>query len=128
MAGTFDFPYHRVRNLYPDNSGRVVFGGSYEFSSKPNAPPQRIFVLMFSAMKYFFNTNGTINAATNAQYNYKALRNFYEANQMWDTFVYPHAEFGNLNVKFRKPLQDPEPIEDGNGAMSAFELELFEQP
>jgi hypothetical protein len=128
MPATFDFPYHIPVTVYPDNSSRVQFGGAYEFVSKPNAPDQRIFILSFAGMSFFFNTDGTINASTNAQYNYKALRNFYESVKLYDKFNYPHPEFGTILVRFHKPLQDPKLIPNGRGLTEPFEIELIEQP
>lgn len=124
---TFDF-YHTVRTVYPDNSARVTFGGAYEFVSRPNSPDQRIFVLNFSSMKFFFNGDDTLNAAVNTKFNYKTFRNFYEAHRLWDKFIYPHPEFGNIVVRFHKPLEDPEWFEGGNGASKSFQIELIEQP
>lgn len=125
---TFDFPYHKVRTIYPDNSSRVSFGGGYEFVSAPNSPDQRIWVLTFAAMKFFFDGSGNIDATITPKVNYKAFRNFYEAQKLYAKFIYNHAEFGALVVRFHKPLNDPEGIEGGNGAMGQFEIELIEQP
>lgn len=126
---TYDFPLHpRPVTVYPDNSSRVQFGGAYEFVSAPNAPDQRIFLISYQAMKYFFNSDGTVNSATNAQWNYAALRAFYVAHKLHIKFIYPHAEFGNVTVRFHKPLVDPKMLEDGHGTTEAFEIELIEQP
>src|SRR5262245_11203428 len=124
---TFNFPYHKVRTIYPDNSARVQFGGAYEFVAKPNAPDQRIFILTFAAMRFFF-TSGTLDANVSPTVNYKNFRNFYEAHRLYEKFTYPHPEFGNLTVRFHKPLNDPEGIAGGNGAVGQFEIELIEQP
>lgn len=126
---TFDFPYHaRPVTVYPDNSARVQFGGAYEFVSAPNAPDQRLFILTFAAMRYYFNSDSTLNAATNAQWNYKALRNFYEAQRLYTKFIYVHPEFGSLIVRFHKPLVDPKLIDNSNGITESFDIELIEQP
>lgn len=125
---TFTFPYHLVKTQYPDSGDTMVFGKSYVFTSKPSAPDQRTFILTFAGMTYFINTDGTINTTTLPTINYRVLQQFYEAHRMWDTFIYPHPILGNINVKFGKPLSDPDSIPLGKGAVQSFEIQLIEQP
>ena len=124
---TFNFPYHLVKTQYPDSGDTMVFGKAYVFTSKPSAPDQRTFILTFPGMKYYF-TAGVVNNTDNPTTNYKVLQEFYEAHRLWATFIYPHPVLGNINVKFGKPLADPDPIPEGNGAQSSFEIQLIEQP
>lgn len=125
---TFDFPYHRVRTQYPNNSDSIQFGGSYESTSRPRAPDQRLFILNFAGMKYFFHTDGTVDTSQVPEINYKRFQEFYEAHGTWDSFTYPHPIHGDLVVRFGAPLADPEGIVGGEGAVGAFEIQLKEQP
>lgn len=123
---TFNFPYHKTRTEYPVNSTPIQFGQSYSFASKPAGPPQRTFILNFKAMKWYINSNGTIDVTTNPTFNMGALDAFYAAHQLWDTFVYPHPIYGNLNVRFADPLKHPEVEEGGTGVTQSFEIKLIE--
>lgn len=124
----FDFPYHTVRTEYPKSSDSMQLGGAYEFVAKPVAPDQRVFVLTFPTMQYYLASNGTVDTTTNPQINYRVLQLFYEKQRLYQTFTYPHPVLGNIVVRFAEPLQDPEGIPGGNGAVKQFEIKLKEQP
>lgn len=129
MTDTFNFPYHMVKTQYPKTGSSLQFGGSYEFTAKPNSPTQRTFILTFASMKYFLNEDGTLDESVNPNYNYRKFQMFYEAHELWDTFIYPHPHLlANINVKFAQPLADPDGIIEGGGAVSQFEVQLREQP
>lgn len=125
---TFDFPYHKVSTTYPESSIRVQFGRSYTFATKPDAPDQRIFTLEFALLKYFLNDMEEVDATINPTINLAALEAFYQAHRLWDTFTYPHPVYGNLDVKFNKPLEIPAGVEGGDGAVQKISVELIEQP
>lgn len=124
---TFNFPLHKVRTIHPDAAYKVTMGGSYDFVSKPDAPPQRIFILHFDAMIWAINAGtGFPDASVTPTYNYKALRNFYETVQTYERFNYPHPEFGTIVVRFDRPLEDPDP--NGEYTTGPFDLQFKEQP
>lgn len=127
----FDFPYHRVSTEYPESSIRVRFGRSYQFASKPNAPPERIFKLRFPTMKYYttiVDDVEVLDTVTNPQINLRVLEQFYQDVELYGTFTYPHPVHGNLTVRFSKPLIIPEGQPGGNGASQEFDVELIEVP
>lgn len=124
----FDFDYHVVKTQWPDNAEKMQFGNSYMFTSKPRGPAQRLFILTFPGMKRYLNSDGSMDATTNPKLNYTRLENFYAAHQCWASFNYSHPVYGTLVVKFAKPLADPDPIPEGDGALGAFEIQLLEQP
>jgi hypothetical protein len=124
---TFSFPNHVVKVQYPDSGDSMTLGKSYEFTSKPNAPDQRIFILSFAGMMLYLDAEGAIDASKNAAINYRAVELFYEAHRKWKTFIYPHPYLGNINVRFNTPLNPPDPIPGGNGALGGFEIQLKEQ-
>ena len=125
---TFDFPFHKTRTQYPNSGDSMQLGNSYESVTKPSAPDQRLFVLNFAAMRYFHNSDGSVNNSVSPQVNYKKFQEFYEAHKLWDAFIYPHPVHGNLVVRFATPLADPEGLTGGDGVTGPFEIQLREQP
>ncbi|KGM36127.1 hypothetical protein [Inquilinus limosus] len=126
---TFNFPRHKFRTQYPESSFRVQFGNSYTFVSKPSAPDQRLFILTFQLVKYYVNGAGQADAsivgeATNAA----ALDGFYARHRLYEKFIYPHPVYGNVVVRFQKPLEIPDGIEGGDGAIENLEVQLLEHP
>lgn len=126
---TFNFPYHTTRTIWPPPSYKATFGSGYEFSSKPDAPPQRRFMLRFNAFKYFVDAGtGFPEAVTSPLLNYMTFINFYSVHKTHEPFLYNHPVFGQLTVKFSKSLEDPEHVGDGTGVVGGLEVELIEQP
>jgi hypothetical protein len=130
MAGqTFNFPYHKVRTEYPESTTNIQFGKNWVFPIKPNAPDQRTFVLTMRGMQYFLNGVDPLPDPTIVpERNAKALSNFYETHQQWDTFIYPHPVYGNITCRFKNPLRLPEGIDGGTGLLPEFEIVLIEEP
>lgn len=126
---TFDFPYHLVETQNPESGTRIQLGGSYVFSSPPESPPQRTFVLSFPMMKFFLNPGtGLLDATIEPKYNMLALIQFYQAHLLHESFLYQHPVHGVVEVKFGKPLIEPKGKPGGIGATEAFEVEFIEIP
>lgn len=125
---TFDFPYHLRSTEYPESSVRVQFGRAYTFTAAPSAPDQRIFVLDFKGMKRYVDEDGELDINTNPQMNFNVLEAFYQEHRLHKSFIYPHADYGNLVVKFHEPLKVPKGIEGGSGVLEPFTLKFAEQP
>lgn len=124
---TFDFPYHNTpETIWPESSTRVQFGNSYVFTAPPSAPDQRIFRLFFPALKYYTDSGGAVDATIEPQLNLQALINFYEEHHLWKPFTYPHPVFGNVEVRFNKPLQVPQGKAGGGGVVEGISLEFIE--
>jgi hypothetical protein len=128
---TFSFPYHTPTHTYPRGDA-VQFGRGYQFNAKPQLPFQRTFRLHFNAMKWFLNTDGTVDRTTHPEYNMQCLLDFFEAHDTSQAFIYPHPIYGNLTVKFSsdQQVEVPATIESstGNGVTEAFDLFVVEQP
>lgn len=124
---TFSFIHGLPQTNYPARAMPVTFGNGYEATSKPEGPPQRVFVLSFTGFKYFF-TSGSIDATVNAQRNFHAMDLFYQAHETYKRFIYPHAVYGNLTVRFHKPLETPKGIKHGDGVLEDFTVTLIEMP
>lgn len=125
---TFTWPNHTVATEYPESGFKVQFGNSYEYTEGPTAPDQRVFTLNFPLLKYYLNPSNVVDATIQPTLNMLALENFYNEHKMWKVFVYPHPVYGNVNVKFHKPLKIPPGIPDGGGATGSFSLEFIEIP
>jgi phage-related protein len=124
----FDFPFHTQRTKYPDSSVRMQFGGGYEFAAKPQGPDQRTFVLNFTGMRYITASNGTIDLTSDPKKNYGKLEKFYQDHRTYKPFLYNHPVFGQLTVRFGRPLDGPKGTPGGFGVLEPFEIELREQP
>ena len=124
---TFDFPYHLFSTDYPESGARMQLGNSYVFTTEPTAPDQRTFTLDFAAMKFFF-LNGVLSPIPEAKINILALDLFYQRHKLWKSFIYEHQVYGNLTVKFNKPLKIPKGIPGGDGVVASFSVELIEMP
>ena len=120
---------HRVATEHPDSGARMQFGDSYMYSAEPTAPDQRIFKLKFKILKYFLGPGDVLpNPNIQPAINLARLTAFYAEHRMWKSFTYPHPVYGDVQVKFNKPLSIPEGIEQGDGAHADISLEFIEQP
>jgi len=127
MPATFNFPYHRVETVHPVQGTNLKLGSSWSYNSKPNFPPQRIFHLAFKVMVYY-GVAGTLDLVTNPEINLGALESFYNLHLLHTEFTYPHPIYGDVLVKFLKPIQIPMGIPDGGGGVAGVAISLVEQP
>jgi hypothetical protein len=138
---TFDFPFHTVRDDYPESSASVRFGRGYAFASRPRGPDQIITHLSFPVMFTMVNqTTGLIDRTVAPHYNFEALLAFYEEHRMYEIFKYNHPRKGLTEWRFSKPLQTPDPLGPGfiggvpdvpgfqAHALAPFQLEIILQP
>lgn len=125
---TFDFPYFKYRTTYPQSAGSVQFGRGWVFTSKPDAPDQRTFTLQFAGLGYFFNSSGNVSPTVISDRNLRRFEEFYQRHNTHTAFLWTHPVWGELRVKFKKPLDIPYGLEDGGGHVEAFEIELIEVP
>ena len=127
-SSDFIWTRHRYSTDYPESGRRLELGGSYQFSSEPDGPDQRVFTLYFETMKYFADSNGAVDREAEPEINFALLEDFYIVHKLWKTFTYTHPIYGVLNVKFAKPLKTPKGIMGGGGALESFSVELIEVP
>tara|TARA_Y100001933_G_C18722115_1_gene447897 strand:+ start:230 stop:634 length:405 start_codon:yes stop_codon:yes gene_type:complete len=130
---TFDFFYVNWSTVYPNEGTQIQYGNSYTFASKPTSPSQRRFKLDMLGIQYFLDENDEIlggDAEIDAPFAYernaKRLEEFYLAHKQWKSFLFNHPVWGQLEVRFGKPLELPKTV--GNGVLGAFNIELLEQP
>lgn len=124
----FDFPFHQVSVSYPERSTQVKLGGNYLFSTKPAGPAMRSFNLEFKVLYWFKNQYGAFDALMEPKLNLMQLEAFYLKHELHKDFIYNHEIYGNVVVKFTKPLSIPTAKENGNGAVFGITLSLIEQP
>jgi hypothetical protein len=126
---TFPMTHYKFDTKYPDSSAHVQLGRSWTFTAAPSAPDQRTFTLSFTGMKYYQNTDGTLDSTTNASVNNVAvLEAFYQSVQTWDKFQLNHPVYGTVVVQFQKPLVIPKGVSGGFGTLEDFTIDLLEQP
>lgn len=125
----FDFPNHTMTTLFPKGDS-FKFGRGYEFASKPQLPLQRKFQLHFNAVRWYFNSNGTIDLTTDPANNAGRLCAFYEAHMTYTVFTYAHPQYGTLNARFSSDdvFQIPKTREGGSGVTDSFTITVVEQP
>lgn len=122
---TFDF-IHTVRYKYREAGGVYPMGKGWEFRVAPSVPTTRIFTLTMTGMQWFTDTNGVVINTTSPDRNLLRLDQFYQTHQLHMTFTYPHPVFGNLTVRFDKPLEIPDAMKGGSGVVETFDIVLGE--
>jgi hypothetical protein len=125
----FPFNVHTPTHSFPRGDA-VRFGRGYTFTTKPQLPFQRSFRLYFSGMKWYLNTDGTVDNTTNVPLNMQALIDFFTAHDYSQPFIYNHELYGNITVKFAAdhPFEVVKSLVGGSGLTEPFELFLEEQP
>ena|SRR5687768_6346921 len=124
----FIWKYHRYSTDYPESGFQMELGGSYQFTSEPDGPDQRLFTLHFETMRYFTDSSGNVDATISPELNFLALENFYKEHRRWKSFTYDHPIYGLVKVRFAKPLRTPKGILGGDGALEPFSIDLLEIP
>lgn len=119
--------------VYPESGTRVQFGNNWIFSSKPNAPDQRIFKLTFGALKYIVFIDPETGAQSTdvvneLQYNLGALEYFYQQHRLWKSFSFWHPVHQWTLCRFNKPFEVPVGAPGGSGFVNNINVELIEQP
>ena len=127
----FDFPYHRWEVKYPESSIRVQFGNNFTFTAKPDAPDLRVITLTFPSLKYYPPTidgqgNATPDLSTNPKINLASLEDFYQTHRLHTTFIYRSPIYGDLKVRFNRPLEIPQGNVNGDGSVNDVKVELIE--
>lgn len=84
--------------------------------------PIRVFNLDFSGMKIYEENPG--NYPLNTNFNY--LYDFYLRHGTHKRFIFEHPVYGDLIVRFGKPLSVPKKISNGLGSLQTFQILLIE--
>ena len=109
---------------YNEPFGHVSLGqaSSQGFVPDQAMRPIRIFNLDFSGMKIYDENPG--NYPLNTNFNY--LYDFYLRHGTHKRFVFEHPVYGDLIVRFGKPLSVPKKTPNGLGSLQTFQILLIE--
>lgn len=124
----FPFKYFSFSTQYPETGTRIQLGQSYQFDTPPTAPDQRLFTLTLGGMAYFVDAGGQLDLTQAPERNLGALEAFYNTHKRAISFTLPHPVYGDVSVKFNRPLSIPAGLPGGGGAVPDFDIELIEQP
>lgn len=123
---TFPFPYYTYTTRFNDNVKQIQFGNGFTFASQPSGPPQRSFKLRMSGMAWHRQPEGGLDVLTARDTNLGRLEEFYKEVECWKPFIWQHPIYGNMLVRFLRPLDIPYQIPGGTGVVEPFELEFIE--
>lgn len=124
----FPAVYFTSTTKYPESGNRISLANSYDFTSGPSAPDQRIFTLKLQGMQYFVTSGGAIDLSPEPGRNMAVLEAFYLLHKLHVTFDFTHPVYGVVRCKFNRPLEIPEGERGANGLLVDFDMELREQP
>lgn len=127
MAGTFDFCPNRLvpRTRPPNVAGKGMSMNGWFFSSKPNVPYQKTFVVKLQGLTWYLQANGLYDITTNPQFNAHRLEKFYQDNGTWDNFDFPHPHLGTIRCRFAEPVEVPEATPNSGGLIEGFDITLI---
>lgn len=121
-------PYHRVGVEYVEAQVNTAIGRGFQMALPPQAPTVRVFTVLFETMRYYYNTDGTLDLETEPELNFGRLEDWYRFFRTTRPFWYNHPVFGLVKVRFREPLQAPLGIPGGLGLLQSFSIQLVEDP
>lgn len=127
MAGTWDFVPNGlvVENTPPEQQGNIQFNG-WTFSAKPVVPYQMGFLVTLHGLQWFLQSNGLYDDTTSPTINARRFEEFVQSHGVWSPFTFPHPHLGSQQVRFRNLPKIPKAIENSNGVIEAFEVELIQ--
>lgn len=122
----FIWDTHNFGTAYKEPYERVAMGRSQGYIPETSVKPIRIFTLSFPVMLI---EEPSEKASGCLQYqpelDFSMLRAFYVKHQTFKPFIYPHPIYGDIIVRFLKPLTLPKKNKD-SGTVQSFNLELIE--
>lgn len=124
---SFDFPHHSLSTEYQQEGLTTLLGGNYTYAVRGSKPEQRIFTLYFRGLKYFQDNSGLIDTAIKPDLNMGRLEQFYSQFKLSRSFYYQHPSYGKIKVRFNKSLKIPKLIQNSDGWVGDFQLELVEE-
>lgn len=125
---TFPVTHFQFSTKYPQSGTRVQLGKSYQFDAPPKAPDQRMFVLTIMGLQYFTDSQGQLDLLVHPERNVAVLDQFYQDHKTAFPFLFNHPVYGEVTVKFSRPLEIPRGIIGGEGVVETFDVELLEIP
>ena len=99
----------------------IMSGVNQPVLPKIEHQPTRLFSLSFETL-----VNTECVPAAKEPMSFKSLEAFYLKHGMFGRFILPHPVYGELMVRFNKPLSVPKSRANGNGTVESFTLEMVE--
>lgn len=125
----FIWDHHNFGTKYvePFTHGHVGSEGSQSFIPYTVNKPVRVFsldfpLLMLQESDYAKHTG----LAYRPELDFSKLKDFYVRHKSYKPFIYNHPVYGDVVVRFAKPLSLPKKMTGGSGAVQGFTLELQE--
>lgn len=109
---------------YNEPFGHASLGqtSSQGFTPDQSVRPIRVFNLEFSGMKIHEENPGLFPTLTN----FNLLYDFYLRHGTHKRFIFEHPVYGDLIVRFGKPVSVPKKIPNGLGSLQTFQILLIE--
>lgn len=124
----FDFNFCRktrvAETIAPEETTIKDFNG-WDYTPRPTLPYRRKFKVTLDGLRWYFNSNGTIDYVTNPEYNAGVLESFYSAHRKHKPFNYQHEWLGLLELRFENPVNIPKAIPNSGGLIESFELMMI---
>lgn len=118
---------HNYSTTYQEPFNRVQQGDSQGYVPTRTTRPVRIFGLNFATMHIReSNTEQASWLNGRPDLDFKKLQQFYIKHQRTKKFIYTHPVYGDLVVRFYKPLSVPKKNPNSVGTVQSFQLELVE--
>ena len=119
----FNFcPNSRVaETIAPEEPSVRDFNG-WDYAPKPVLPYRRRFKITLEGLRWYFNSNGTIDYATNPDYNAGVLESFYTDHRKHKAFNYQHEWLGMLELRFDNPVNVPKALPNSDGLLEPLEF------
>lgn len=120
----FAWLYHGFSTAYsePYTSVNLTTNNTQGYVPDQTLKPIRSFELEFTGMKH----RDTAAQVCDENLSFNRLYEFYELHGLHRRFVYEHPVYGDLIVRFSKPVTIPRKILDGNGSLNSFTVSLIE--
>ena len=113
---------HNYSTQYVELYTRVSNSTSQGVVNRGEHQPTRLFTLSFETL---INSE-SLNRSRTSGLSFKTLEEFYYKHGMHSQFIYCHPVYGDLVVRFNKPLATPKSRGRGKGSVEPFTLEFIE--
>lgn len=121
---SFIWLHHNYGTAYKEPFERVSNRNSQGYIPDVSVKPVRIFTLNFPILCFDEDSESWLKFSP--EFDFSALLDFYKVHQTHTNFIYPHPVYGDIVVRFFKPLALPKKNKDGNGTVQGFSVELIE--
>ena len=97
----------------------------WDYTPRPVLPYRRKFKVTLEGLRWHFNADGTIDYATNPEYNAGVLESFYKGHRKHKPFNYRHEWLGLLELRFDNPVSVPKAIANSGGLVDSLEIMMI---